>query len=153
MTQFPNTTLPGNQRGATLIVALILLVLISLIGASSLKNASVAEKIAAAGYQRNLTFQSSESAAMQVVNNENFISQAMVAAAAITPPIDTNMDNTEAKLTITPTGVGTLLGNSINGSGMSGQRIMVTSKSWLASDTNSATQTVHGLVRMVPSAL
>ena len=152
MKQLPSTTLPGNQRGATLIVALILLVLISLIGVNSLKNASVAEKIASAGYQRNITFQSSESIAMKVMKEPALISKAMV-DGPFDPPVNTNMDITEGELTVAPAGVGTLLGNSLNGSGISGQRIMVTSTSWLASDEKSATQTVHGLVRMVPNNL
>ena len=55
--------MPSNENGATLVVALIMLVLISLIGVSSLKSASVVERMSANDHQKNITFQASESAA------------------------------------------------------------------------------------------
>jgi|GEM_PF-6097735 len=125
MQKLPTNTLPGNERGATLIVALILLILISLIGVTSLKSAAVAERMSAAGHMRNITFQASESAATEAIRNTGLISQTIIADNSISWDGHTAVDNTAAEVVLTPVGASVLLGNSIGAGGLSGQRIMV----------------------------
>lgn len=51
---------PKSERGAALIISLILLVLITLVGVASLRNVVLEEKMAANYYDRSLAFQSAE---------------------------------------------------------------------------------------------
>jgi len=97
MQKFPATSLPSNENGATLVVALIMLVLISLIGVSSLRGAAVVEKLSANDHQKNLTFQASESAASIALQNDALISEALISGTAKTNTIDTKLDNVTAQ--------------------------------------------------------
>lgn len=57
----PMTT-PRRERGAALIISLILLVLITLVGVASLRNVVLEEKMSANFYDRSLAFQAAEAA-------------------------------------------------------------------------------------------
>jgi len=153
MQQLPKTTLPGSQQGATLVVALIMLILISLIGVSSLKSASVVEKMSANDYQKNITFQASESAAEVTLQDTVLISQALVAQQPVAASnVITGIPNASADVVFTPAGVGEVFENSLGENGFSGQRIMVTSTGTLTTDSNIRSRTVHGIVRLVPGS-
>lgn len=156
MQQLPRTNLPGNERGATLVVSLILLILISLLGANSMRNATVAEKMSSADHQKNITFRASESAANQSLSTTDIISEAIIAGTPIFKNIDSNspdttVANTTTDVTYMHVGSGPVLNASIGANGFTGERIMVTSTASLTSDTRSTAETVHGVVLMVPS--
>ncbi|MDR0563512.1 MAG: pilus assembly protein [Azoarcus sp.] len=51
---------PSQQRGATLIIALILLMVMSLMAAATLRSTNIQEHMSANVYDRNLAFQSAE---------------------------------------------------------------------------------------------
>lgn len=53
---------PRRERGAALIISLILLVLITLVGVASLRNVVLEEKMSANFYDRSLAFQAAEAA-------------------------------------------------------------------------------------------
>lgn len=53
---------PRSLRGATLIVALVLLIVVTLLGVASLRGVILQEKMAANQYDRNLAFQAAEAA-------------------------------------------------------------------------------------------
>jgi len=53
-------TSPRRERGAALIISLILLVLITLVGVASLRNVVLEEKMSANFYDRSLAFQAAE---------------------------------------------------------------------------------------------
>jgi len=53
---------PGHQRGMTLIIALVFLLLLTLIGISSMQNATLQEKMAGSVKLRNESFQMAEAA-------------------------------------------------------------------------------------------
>lgn len=153
MQKFQGTRLPGNEKGATLVVALIMLILISLIGVSSLKSASVVEKMSGNDFQKNLTFQASESAA-EVALQDNpqttaNIGQAL-ASGSLNIAITTNLANVSSTVTYTPAGTGDTFGSSLGDKGFGAQRIMVTSISTLNGDPSTQSSTVHGVVRLVP---
>lgn len=156
MQQLPTTTLPGSERGATLVVALIMLILISLLGVSSLKNASVAEKMSAADHQKILTFQASESAAALAIRNSGLISQALIKNSP-TSATAQHIGSTvaEAKVVLTPVGSSTLLGSSIavGGNSFSAERIMITSTANINDDKRSTGETVHGIVQLLPGSI
>lgn len=151
MQHLPKTTLPGNEKGATLIVALIMLVLISLIGATSMRGATITEKMSANDYQKNITFQASESAATVTLADNNLLSQALIANAPVTSlDVAINVPNATADVVFTPVGASPVFGSSIGSDGFSGRRIMVTSTSQLTANNAAQTTTVHGVVRLVP---
>ena len=150
MQKFPGTTIPGNEKGATLVVALIMLVLISLIGVSSLKSASVVERMSENDYQKNITFQASESAAEVALLDTARISQALINGTARNPQVATNITNVSASVTYTTAGTADTFGSSLGAQGFSGQRIMVTSTGQMSTDANMVSRTVHGVVRLVP---
>ena len=142
--------MPGNERGATLVVALIMLILISLIGVASLKSAALVEKMSANDHQRNLTFQASESAANVALQDDANISQALISGNLVTfPDVATNLPNTTSTVTFKTAGSSSLFGSSLGDQGFSGQRVIITSSSTLE-NTNAQTRTVHGIVRLVP---
>ena len=142
---------PQKERGATLIVALIMLILLSLIGVTSLRGAATAEKMSAADLQKSVTFQASESAAILALRDETNISKAIKAdAPTAANPVDIGSTITTTQVTFTPVGVGAVLGASLGPGGFASQRIMVTSSAQLTTDTNVESSTVHGVVRLVP---
>lgn len=53
---------PGNQRGAALIVVLILLLVMTLLGLASLRGSIMEERMSAGLYDRGLAFQAAEAA-------------------------------------------------------------------------------------------
>jgi len=142
-------SLPGKQKGATLAVALIILVLIALIGAGTLRSAKVSERLASNDYQKNITFQASESAVDQVLS--------FAALPPLTPDVplaevaNVGIVNANANVVYTLTGQGPVDGASIGSGGVSGQRIMITSTGAINAGPNSPfSTTVHGIVRLVP---
>lgn len=149
MQKFPGTTLPSNENGATLVVALIILVLISLIGVSSLRSASVVERMSSNDYQKNLTFQASESAAEVALLNTARISEAIVNGTAVDNNVTTNLPGIQSTVTYTAAGTGDTFGSSLGDQGFSAQRLMVTSTGRLT-NTNTQSSTVHGVVRLIP---
>lgn len=68
MSAMPNRQLLSRQGGATLVVCLILLLLLTLIGVSSMQNANLQEKMAGSVKLRNESFQIAESALRQGEN-------------------------------------------------------------------------------------
>ena len=143
---------PGNQRGATLFFALIMLVLISLIGVTALKSASVVERMSANDYEKNRTFQASESAVNLSLQNRDLFSQALISGGPVTENYeDVNLENTNTLITYTPVGTGPIDGNSFGPGGTVGQRIMITAVGELDGAANISTTTVHGIVIPIPN--
>ena len=150
MQKLPGTTLPRNENGATLVVALIILVLISLIGVSSLKSATVVERMSANDYQKNITFQASESAAEVALKDTAKISEAIINGILPDTQVTTNLTNVETTVTYKAAGTAVTFGSSLGAQGFSGQRIMVTSTGQMGTDANMKSRTVHGVVRLIP---
>ena len=101
-------------------------------------------------YQKNITFQASESAAEVALLDTARISQALINGTARNPQVATNIANVSASVTYTTAGTADTFGSSLGAQGFSGQRIMVTSTGQMITDANMASRTVHGVVRLVP---
>ncbi len=143
-------SLPVQQRGATLVVALLLLLIISMVGVSTMRNASTVEKISSADYQKGITFQASESAVQVSLNNRNLFSQAIATGTPITTPnVAINSDVANASVIYMSLGSGPVLGDSLNS--VAAERLMITSTSSLAANPNVQTRTVHGLTQKRPN--
>ncbi len=137
-----------NQQGATLFVAMIMLVIISLIGVTALKNASVEEQMSANLYQKNMTFQASESAVESTINNTALLTSVLTSNTPVTQPVNVNIPQTTAQVTYSTVGTGPCFGCTMGV--FTNQRLMITSTGEIPS-LNARTTTVHGVVRMVPS--
>jgi len=141
-------SLPEKQSGATLIVALVLLILISLIGVSTLRSASVVEKMSSADYQKNITFRASESAVDVTLRDDALISQ-VIREEKVIRDVPINVGNAKANVVYLSTGPDLVLGGSIGT--VAGNRIMITSTGHIDGDENATTTTVHGVVRTGPA--
>jgi len=137
----------AKQQGATLFVALIILVLVSLIGVTAMKNANVEEQMASNLYQKNLTFQASESAVESTINNTTLIAQAMSSNVPIQQNVQVPIPNTTATVSYASAGAGMAVGSSANL--FSGMRLMITATGQIP-NLNARTVTVHGVVRLAP---
>lgn len=136
-----------KQQGATLFVALIILVVVTLIGVTAMKNANVEEQMSSNLYQKNLTFQASESAVESTINNFALIQAAMTSSAPVVQNVDVPIPNTTATVSYASAGSGMAVGSSANL--FSGMRLMITATGEIA-DLNAKTVTVHGVVRLAP---
>lgn len=88
---------PGQQRGMALIVCLIMLLLLTMVGVSSMQNATLQEKMAGSVRFRNESFQAAE-AVLRVGENavaaSTFTLAACTSVAACAPPPDYNTRTT-----------------------------------------------------------
>lgn len=145
--QYHTQSLSEKQCGATLVVALVLLVLLSLIGSISLKNAVSTERMAGAVYQKNTTFQASESAAaIATASDSQVVADAIRGNTEIVRDIDTGSNRATARVAVEPLGSGAVLGSSLGD--VAGYRLKVTSTGRLTEDDRVQTVTVHGIVVM-----
>ena len=62
MSRFPNPGAPCQERGAALIVVLILLLVMTLLGLASLRGTLMEERMSANMYDRSIGFQAAEAA-------------------------------------------------------------------------------------------
>ncbi len=62
-------TLPGRQRGAALVIGLILLLILTVLGVSGLGTSAVEVRIADNNKQKEIAFQSAESASREELTN------------------------------------------------------------------------------------
>ncbi len=137
-----------NQQGVTLLVAMVILILVSLIGVTALKNASVEEQMSANLYQKNLTFQASESAVESTINDKNLQRQVLTSATSVSSVVPVNIEHTTATVNYKSNGLGAPPnGNSFGA--FAGARIMITSTGE-STDSSTRTRTVHGIVITVP---
>ena len=136
-----------KQQGATLFVALIILVIVSLVGVTAMKNANVEEQMASNLYQKNLTFQASESAVESTINNTSLIQQALTSTTPIQQNVPVPIPNTTATVSYASAGSGMAVGSSANL--FSGMRLMITATGSIPA-LNARTVTVHGVVRLAP---
>lgn len=140
-------SLRKEQQGATLFVALIILVVVSLIGVTAMKKASVEEQMSSNLYQKNLTFQASESAVESTINNTTLIAQAMNATAPVQQAVAVPVPNTTATVSYSSAGSGPAIGSSANL--FKALRLMITATGEITA-MNAKTVTVHGVVRLAP---
>lgn len=136
-----------KQQGTTLFVALIILVVVSLIGVTAMKNANIDEQMASNLYQKNLTFQASESAVESTIYDSTLIQQAITSNQPVTQAVTVPIPNTTATVSYSAVGSGLAVGSSANL--FSGTRFMITATGEIP-DLNARTVTVHGVVRLAP---
>lgn len=141
-----------RERGATLFVSLVLLVLISLLGVASLKNASVEEQMSANLYQKNITFQASESAVEATLDDVALLTQTLSSTTPVQRDVPTTVPGVTARVSYAYVGDGPAGGFSIgSGSNFSAAHLMITATGAVPA-INASTTTVHGVYRVSPAA-
>ena len=98
-------------------------------------------------YQKNLTFQASESAVESTINDSTLIQQAITSNTPVTQAVTVPIPNTTATVSYSAVGSGLAVGSSANL--FSGTRFMITATGEIP-DLNARTVTVHGVVRLAP---
>ncbi|WP_068174284.1 pilus assembly PilX family protein [Hydrogenophaga taeniospiralis] len=89
-------SVPKRERGAVLIISLILLVLITLIGVASLRNVVLEAKMSSNYYDRSLAFQSAEAglrAGEKIAKDQAEATPKHTQALALTVPTDASQCN------------------------------------------------------------
>ncbi len=137
-----------KQQGVTLLVAMVILVLVSLIGVIALKNASVEEQMAANLYIKALTFQASESAVESTIDDEILRKQTLTSLTPQTQDVPVQVPDTTAFVSYKYNDLGPPP-DGFSFDAFSGARIMITSTGQ-STDTNARTRTVHGVLVTVP---
>ncbi len=80
------------QGGATLIITMVMLVLITMVCVSTIRTSTVDEKMAGAGRDRDKAFQAAEGAVQQCLNQ---LKNATYAGTPLTPAVATSLPNWE----------------------------------------------------------
>ena len=112
-----------------------------------MKNANIDEQMASNLYQKNLTFQASESAVESTIYDSTLIQQAITSNQPVTQAVTVPIPNTTATVSYSAVGSGLAVGSSANL--FSGTRFMITATGEIP-DLNARTVTVHGVVRLAP---
>ncbi|SHN14234.1 type IV pilus assembly protein PilX [Pseudomonas asturiensis] len=90
----PTKTFPAHQRGMVLLVSLVFLLLLTLLGISSMQNATLQEKMAGSVTVRNLSFQKAEAALRlgeSAIQAPDFSMAACNSPATCAPPAESTV--------------------------------------------------------------
>ncbi|EPM49228.1 pilus assembly PilX family protein [Pseudomonas syringae] len=91
-------TLPARQRGMVLLVSLVFLLLLTLLGISSMQNATLQEKMAGSVQIRNLSFQAAEAVLRRGESSIKVVGYTLAKCTNCLPPAEST--------TLTAAGVG-----------------------------------------------
>ncbi|WP_017709015.1 pilus assembly PilX family protein [Pseudomonas syringae] len=91
-------TLPARQRGMVLLVSLVFLLLLTLLGISSMQNATLQEKMAGSVQVRNLSFQAAEAVLRRGESSIKVVGYTLAKCTNCLPPAEST--------TLTAAGVG-----------------------------------------------
>ncbi|MDU8554830.1 PilX N-terminal domain-containing pilus assembly protein [Pseudomonas syringae pv. actinidiae] len=91
-------TFPARQRGIVLLVSLVFLLLLTLLGISSMQNATLQEKMAGSVQIRNLSFQAAEAVLRRGESSIKVVGYALAKCTNCLPPAEST--------TLTAAGVG-----------------------------------------------
>ncbi len=141
---------PVNQQGVVLIVGLIMLVVMLLIGITSMRIATMDERISANTMNHGVTFRAAESAVEGVIANEVVLSQARDAGedTLVTKSVNLNDPAVTSSAGIIYRGYGHAHGSSIGKLGLFRYDIQGTGQ---IPDLNAATVVTQGIHRIVPA--
>ena len=80
-------TPPPHQRGAALVIALIILLVLTVMGVSGIRNATLGEAMAFNTQVKSITFQAAETAIGGVIINQGSVLNQAVGAGVGAPPV------------------------------------------------------------------
>ncbi len=139
-----------NQQGAALLVALVIVLLISVLGASTMKRGAMEEKMGAGHYHKQMSFQASESAVESTLSDISLMQSARNAATArVSQDVNVPFPNTSAKVTYAFVGQRPAFGWSLDSTGGGASSFVITAVGEISS-TGTSTTTQHGVYRVNP---
>jgi hypothetical protein len=147
--------LPGpinfnNQRGAALAVALVIVLLISVLGAATMKRGTMEEMMGAGHYHKQITFQASESAVESTISDVGLLQSARAAAnATASQVVSVPFNGVSASVTFAFVGERPALGWSLDSTGGGASSFVITAVGEVLS-TGTSTTTQHGVYRVNP---
>ena len=146
---FPGT-IRHKQQGAALLVALVIVLLISVLGASTMKRGAMEEKMGAGHYHKQMSFQASESAVESTLADISLMQSARMAAnATVSQDVNVTIPNTTAKVTYAFVGERPPFGWSLDSTGGGASSFVITAVGEIPA-TGTSTTTQHGVYRVNP---
>ncbi len=140
----------SRQSGAALFVALVVIVLVSLLGVSTMKRGSMAEQMGAGHYQSQIALQASESAVESTIGDIGIMQLARLASAATASEnVNLSVSGVVAQVTYSFLGNRPAYGWSLDSTGQGASRFVITSLATIPS-TGVSTTTQHGVYRINP---
>ncbi|NOY63549.1 MAG: hypothetical protein GXP10_10460 [Gammaproteobacteria bacterium] len=143
----------ATQRGAVLIVSLVMLLITTMLGVTAISSSRMGEKMAANAMNRNVTFQAAESAIENAVADTNNLLQAISAGdAGVNDTLDINSSDVAATSNTRYQGAGLAVGFSLaaDSSGFSAYRFEITGTGAISA-LNAQTVSAQGISRIGPS--
>jgi len=141
----------SRQGGAVLIVSLMLLLVLTIIGVTSMSSSNMEEKMAANTMNYNITFHASESAVNAALEDTESLAQSITSSTPITVNINLGDSSVTSAAEISYLGAGIAVGYSLgeNASAFSSYRFDATGTGSKTS-TNATTVTSQGVRRIGP---
>ncbi len=140
-----------SQKGAVLVVSLVLLLVMTLIGITGMRSANVDEKMAANSMNKNISFQASESAVDGAIASVSTLEQAINSGGIVTFSVDMGDTSISASAAIDYLGTGIAPGYSLGeneGSFMNYRYDIIGTGNVTAA--NAQTVTAQGIWRIAP---
>ena len=93
-----------RQTGTVLVISMLMLLVMTMLGVTTMRTANLEEKMSANAMNSNITLQASESAVDAALMDDNNIVQALNTGVMITVPLDLGMTSVTARAQIIFTG-------------------------------------------------
>jgi type IV pilus assembly protein PilX len=147
------TPCPGQyQSGAVLVISLILLLVLTVIGVTSMRSATLEEKMAANTMNHDATFHAAESAIENALDDTNSLVQAILTSNTVTVNLDVGDSSVTTDAQVKYLGSGIALGFSLgqNSSAFSSYRFDATGTATRA-NTGASVTVSQGVRRIGPN--
>jgi len=95
-----NLYIPAKQNGAVLVMSMLMLLIMTMIGVTTMNTATMEEKMSANSMNSNISLQASESAVDAALNDTNNLVLALNSSTAIAISVDLGDPNITANATI-----------------------------------------------------
>ena len=141
---------PFAQQGAALFIALIVVLLVSLLGTTAMKRGAMEEQMGSGHYQKQITFQASESAVEATLADVSLMQSARQAADAwVSQGVNVPLPDIAAEVTYAYVGNRPAIGWSLDSTGQGASSFVITAVGRIVS-TGASTTTQHSVYRVNP---
>ena len=144
--------LAHRQSGAVLVISLILLLVLTVIGVTSMRSATLEEKMAANSMNYGVTFHAAESAIENALDDTNSLVQAILTSGTVAVDLDVGDSSVNSSANVTYLGSGIALGFSLgqNSSAFSSYRFDTTGTA-TRTNTGASVSVSQGVRRIGPN--
>lgn len=144
MNKYSNNSAPKSQQGAALMVSMVLIFMLTILGISAMREATLEGQLATNSAQKEITFQSAESATDIILDIEDAENEMSTVSVICKPANEFDMndlsvpDAQATKVTVAYGGQSLPVGWQLGGA-ISGRRFVVTGESTLEGASTSTT--------------